>query len=170
MATAGTACDNVEMGVKFKTFLQFLVRPRTSLFLVALFNFIWFFSGSSIVYHFDSDAITFCAICPWWWDWSLTNAPSLSLFASIFLLFSQRLSFLAAMTFSGFSLVNGISWVSSGQGLSAGLSQRYQIIYESSWLNIWELLDLQYLLAAIIFIAAAIYLVNASVAKKRSPS
>lgn len=153
------------MNQKIETVLRFLVRPRTIIFLVALFNFVWFFAGSSVVYHLGSNHMSFCFICPWWWDWSFTNAASLSLFAAIVMLFSRRESYLAAMIFSGFAILQGILWITDGPSLPQSLSQRIEVYRESSLFNIWELLDIQYLLATIIFVMAAICLIKASVAK-----
>jgi hypothetical protein len=138
----------------------FILRFRTLVFLIALFNFAWFFSGSSFIHHLGTNAITLCMVCEWWWDWSLTNATSLSLFATIALLFAKRAGDAAAFVLSGVAFFQGLQWLSNGPGLLAELTQRYQILAESTHINVWELPDIQYLFALFICITAAIFLVR----------
>jgi hypothetical protein len=73
------------------------------------------------------------------------------------------------MIVSGYAVLQGILWIADGPSLSQSLSQRYQVYSESTLFNIWELLDIQYLLASIIFIMAATCLVKAVVTNNPSP-
>ncbi len=154
---------------RFKIALIYVLQPRTIIFLVALFNFVWFFSQSYIVVEFGSNSHTFCYICPWYWDWSLTNLPSLSLMATICLFVAQWKGYLAASIISGYQIIAGINFISDNSGFFSGFSQRLQIISESDAINVWELLDVQYLLALVIFVTALIYLVKYSVVVKQKP-
>jgi hypothetical protein len=154
---------------KVRTALIYVIQPRTIIFFIALFNFVWFFSKSRIVVEFGSTAISFCLYCPWYWDWSLANLPSLSLIAAICLLFARWKGYLAACIISGYQIIDGINWLSRFRSFSSGFSQRLEVISESNLTNIWELLDIQYLLAMIIFITALTYLVVNILDRKRTP-
>ena len=144
---------------EIKTVLIYIIQPRTSIFLVALFNFVWFFSQSRPIQHFGSNIITFCCFCSWYWDWSLTNPASLSLIATFFMLFAQWKGYLAACLISGYQIVEGINWLSNASGFLGALPRRLQVISNSNSTNFWELLDIQYLLALIIFTISLIYFV-----------
>ena len=157
------------MKQKVKSALIYFLQPRTIIFFVALFNFGWFFSQSSIVVEFGSNSHTFCQ-CPWFWEWFPTNLASLSLFAAGCLLFANRQGYLAACLISGYQIIDGINFISNNFGFFSGFSQRLQIITENDSLNGWESLDVQYLLALIIFITALTYLVRSIVDSKRTPS
>lgn len=142
-----------------------ILEPRIILFFVALFNFVWFFSQSRTVKEFGSTAISFCAACAWHWNWSLSNPPSLSLFATSLFLFGRWQGYLVASIISGYQIIEGIIWVSRISGFFNGLQQRYEIIYERIFSDdpiydsVWTFLDVQYLFAVIIFFTAIIYLI-----------
>lgn len=147
------------LNYKIKEVLVYVFQPRVIIFLVALFNFIWFFSKSSSIHHFsDSPAkISFCLYCPWYWYWSLTNLPSLSLIAAICLIAIRWKGYLASIIISGYQIIEGINWISNNSGFLSGFSQRLEVILESdliNLLNFWELLDIQYVLALVIFVTA----------------
>jgi hypothetical protein len=154
---------------KARTALIYFLQPRTIIFFVALFNFGWFFSQSSIVVEFGSNSHTFCQ-CPWFWEWFPTNLASLSLLAASSLLFANWKGYLAACFISGYQIVDGINFISNNFGFFSGFSQRLQIITENDSLNVWESLDIQYLLALIIFITALTYLVRSIIVTKRTPT
>lgn len=153
---------------KIKTILLSLLQPRTIIFFVALFNFVWFFSKSRVVVEFGSTSISFCYICAWYWDWSLTNLLSLSLLAAACLLFSRWKGYLAACLISGYQVIDGIIFVSDASGFRSGFSQRLDIIanLDNEFTNFWNLLDIQYLFALIIFIIASAYLVRSILGTK----
>lgn len=155
---------------KVKSVMIYILQPRTILFFVALFNFIWFFSQSSMFDGFGSAKISFCAVCPWYWDWSLTNLPSLSLLAIFSMFFARWKGYLAACIISSYQIIDGINWLSRGSGFLGGFSQRLGVISDSDSTNIWELLDVQYFLAVIIFITALLYLVKQFVGTQKAPS
>ena len=152
------------MNQKLKNLAFHILEPRIILFFVALFNFVWFFSHSSFVHHFGSDTISFCVVCAWYWDWSVSNLPSLSLFATSLFLFGRWQGHLAVSIISGYQIVEGIIWLSRGSGFVNGVQRRYEIIFESNLFeyyslnSFWTLLDVQYLFAVIVFFTAMIYL------------
>ncbi len=155
---------------KVKIALIYIFQPRTIIFFVALFNFIWFFSKSRIVVEFGSRSISFCIVCPWYWDWSLTNLPSLSLIAAVCMLFARWKGYLAACLISGYQIIEGINWLSNTSGFLGGFSQRLEVISESnSTYPVWDLLDVQYLLALIIFVTALTCLARSIIDTKRTP-
>jgi len=154
---------------KARTALIYFLQPRTIIFFVALLNFGWFFSKSSIVVEFGSNSHTFCQ-CPWFWEWSLTNLASISLFAAGCLLFANWKGYLAACLISGYQIIDGINFISDNFGFFSGFSQRLQIISESnSAYPVWDLLDVQYLLALVIFVTSLSYLVGNILGRKRTP-
>ena len=156
---------------KVRTAMIYILQPRTIIFLVALFNLIWFFSKSRFVVEFGSRGISFCGICPWYYEWSLTNLASLSLVAASCMLLARWKGYLAACIISGYQIIEGINWLSSVSGFLGGFSQRLEVISESnSSYPFWDLLDVQYLLALIIFITAIIYLVGSIIGTKRTPA
>ena len=77
---------------------------------------------------------------------------------------------LIACIISGYQIVNGINWLSNASGFLGGLQQRLQVIQDSDSTNIWELLDVQYLLALVIFITSLIYLANNVFDTKQKPT
>ena len=100
----------------------------------------------------------------------MTNLPSLSVIAAFCMLFARWKGYLAACIISGYQIIEGINWLSAGSGFLGGFSQRLEVISESDSTNVWELLDVQYLLALIIFITALTYLVRSVVVTKRAPT
>ena len=154
---------------KVRTALIYILQPRTIIFLVALFNFVWFFSKSRIVVESGSTGISFCLYCVWYWEWSLTNLPSLSLFATFCMLFARWQGYLAACIISGYQIIEGINWLSNASGFLGGFSQRLEVISESDSTNIWEFIDIQYLLALTIFVTALVYLARNIISTKRTP-
>lgn len=155
---------------KVRTTLIYILQPQTIIFFIALFNFIWFFSKSRFVVEFGSTSISFCYICAWYYEWSLTNLPSLSLLAAVCMLFARRKGYIAACLISGYQIIEGINWLSSVSGFLGGLSQRIEVISESnSTYPVRDLLDVQYLLALIIFVTALIYLARSIIDTKRTP-
>ena len=156
---------------KVRTALTYILQPRTIIFLVALFNFIWFFSKSRFVVEFGSRGISFCGICPWYYEWSLTNLASLSLIAASCMLFARWKGYLAACLISGYQIIEGINWLSNASGFLGGFSQRLEVFSESDSVNpIWELLDVQYLLALVIFVTALAFLAGSIIGTKRTPT
>ena len=119
--------------------------------------------------EFGSNSHTFCYICPWYWDWSLTNLPSLSLLAAACLLISRWKGYLAACLISGYQVIDGIIFISNASGFWSGLSERLDIIakLDNEFTYFWNLLDVQYLFALIIFIVASVYLVRSIVGVKQ---
>jgi hypothetical protein len=115
-----------------------LARPQVILFLLTLFNFIWYFSGSSVVYHFGKKSITFCVVCPWYWDWSVTNPPSLLLLAA---------SCTLLRNWSGYVIALAIG----STGFYEGVRQRVDAISNpNNLLPLWEAPDWQYLFALLL--------------------
>jgi len=98
------------------------------------------------------------------------NQPSLAFFACICLFLFGWKGKLAACFISGYEIVEGIRWMSAGSGLFDGISERLNIVMTSDSIQLWELLDLQYLLALVIFIAAFIYLLTDILRTKEMPS
>lgn len=157
------------MQPKVKAILIYMLQPRLIILLVALFNFMWFFSYSSFVHHLGSTKISFCAVCPWYWDWSLTNLPTLSLFATISMFIARWKGYLIACIVSGYQIIEGINWLSNSFGFLGNIQQRREVILDSDLINFWDLLDAQYLLALIIFGMALIYLIiNVNKARRTS--
>ncbi len=158
------------MNPKIRKSLIFIFQPRMIIFLVALFNFVWFFSQSSTVVEFSSNRLSFCAMCPWYWEWSFTNLPTLSLIATVFMNFARWKGYLIACGISLYQIVNGIIWVSNASGFSSGIQQRLQFIRENeSAFSLWDLPDLQYLLALLILITALMYLAKNILDAKQTP-
>lgn len=159
----------MRLGMKNHNFeWRSLIAPRTLIFVIALFNFVWFFSGSSFVHNFNYSSgtkISFCYVCPWYWDWAFTNLPSLSLFAATCLLLLGLKGCVAALAVSVYQLIDGIGWF-----IRIGMSQRLQVYSESDIFNFWELLDVQYFLATLIFTVSIFCLVQELVRRKRTPS
>jgi len=137
------------------------------IFLVALFNFVWFFSGSRFVNDFGSNSITFCLYCPWYWE--AFNLSYFSLFAAFLIVIAKKWSYLLACLVTTYQIIEGINWLSAGSGFLGGLSQRLEVISESTSTDIWDLLDVQYALASIIFITALSYLVMNIFQTKQKP-
>lgn len=148
-------------GRKLRSALLFITRPQLILFLAAVFNFIWYFSQSSTIYHFGSKGITFCLFCPWYWDWSITNPPSLLLVATLCMLFRRWKGYLAALLVSSYVVVEGINWVSAGSGFLSGIALRIDAISQNEVLPFWMALDWQYLFALAVSAIALIYLISA---------
>lgn len=86
------------------------------------------------------------------------------------MLSARWIGYLAACIISGYQIIDGINWLSNASGFLGGFSERLELISESDSTNIWELLDVQYLLALIIFTVALTYLAGNIVAFKRTPS
>lgn len=147
-----------------------LLSPASIVFLVALINYVWFFSVSNFFEQFGTSGtkISFCLLCPWYWDWSFTNLPSLSLLAATFLLLWPFKGPLVALLIGGFQIVDGVLWLSKA-GFLRGVSQRAEVYSESDIYNFWSLLDVQYFLALAIFLVSCVYLVKAfGIPKPRS--
>lgn len=138
-----------------------LISPRSILFLVAVLNYGWFFSSSNFFEQFGTTGtkISFCAVCPWYWDWSLANLPSLSLLAAVCLLIGNLRGYLPALLLAGYEVIDGIQWLSR-LGFVRGVSQRLGVFSESDIYNFWSLLDVQYFFATAIFITAVLYIVR----------
>src|SRR5687768_13892365 len=145
------------MNQRIRKLLIYIFQPRMIIFLVALFNFVWFFSGSSFVHHFGSTIISFCYICPCYWE--AFNLSYFSLFAAFLIVIAKGWSYLLACFVTTYQIIEGINWFSTGSGFVGGLSRRFEIISERDSTEIWEFLDVQYALALIIFITALSYLV-----------
>ena len=152
------------MSGKIQNILSFLSQPKAIVFGVAVLNYLWFLYHSRIVQEFGSTAISFCCYCAWYWDWSLTNLPSLSLFVASLMLFKKWQAYLAACLVSAYQIVEGINWIWSKAGLLNDLQRRAEIISKSSLTSFseinsfWTLLDVQYFFAVLIFVIGSIYL------------
>ncbi|MDQ3801205.1 MAG: hypothetical protein M3384_17425 [Acidobacteriota bacterium] len=155
------------MNKRIRRSLIYIFQPRMIILLVALFNFVWFFSGSSFVHHFGSTKISFCYTCPWYWE--AFNLSYFSLFAALLIVIAKKWSYLLACFVTTYQIIEGINWLSAGSGFLGGLSQRLEIISESDSTDFWELLDVQYALALIIFITALSYLVISIFKIKQKP-
>jgi len=141
---------------------RLLISPKSVLFLIALLNFIWFFSSSGSFEQFGTTGtkISFCLVCPWYWEWSLTSLPSLSLLASVCLLAGSLKGFIPAMLIAGYEVIAGILWFSRPDFVS-GVSRRLEVYSESDINNFWSLLDVQYFFATAIFMISVFYVVKA---------
>lgn len=159
------------MSQRIKKILIYLYSPRTIIFLVALLNFAWFFSQSSDFHNIGSASpkISFCAVCPWYWNWSITNLASLSLAAAISILFARWQGYLIACLISSYQIIDWFNWIGGYSSYLSGLVERLRIVSEYDSIYFWELLDLQYFLALIIFITALIYLVISIFKIKQKP-
>jgi len=147
-----------------------IVNPRTVLFAIASLNLLWFLAQSRFIQEFGSTSITFCVVCPWYWDLNLTSPPVLSWFASILLLSRRVTRTAAAVLIAIYEILEGYSWVSAGNGFPASLFERIEIVKRLDSIAWWELLELQYLFAFLIFIAATIYLVAGIIRVISDPS
>lgn len=145
--------------IKPKKTLRRFVNPTAFLFLVALFNFVWYFSGSFFVYSLLHDNITFCLYCPWYWDWSFTNPPSLLLIAAVCLLYGRWQGYLAAVLASVYIVFEGIAWVSNQSGFFSGIAERIDIVYQHPDL-LWEIREWQYLFGSVVLAVSIIYLIS----------
>lgn len=155
------------MNQRIRKSLIYIFQPRIIIFLVALFNFVCFFSGSRFVHDFGSESITMCLYCPWYWE--PLNISYFSIFAAFLIVVAKWWSYLLACFVTTYQIIEGINWLSFGSGFLGGLSRRLEVISESDSTNIWELLDVQYLLALIIFITALLYLVISIFKVKQKP-
>jgi hypothetical protein len=155
---------------KVKAAFICIFQPRMIIFMVALYNFIWFFSRSRIIFESGSNGFSFCVLCPWYWDWSLTNLPSLSLAASASMLVARWKGYLIACGISLYQIIDGVIWVSNTSGFSSGIQQRLKFIRENeSAFSLWDLPDVQYLLAWLIFITGLMYLTKNILVAKQTP-
>ncbi len=148
--------ENQEIKPK-KMFRRFL-NPKTVLFLVALFNYVWYFSGSESANRLLRDSIVFCLYCPWYWDWSFTNPPSLLLIAAVCLLYGRWQGYLAAVLTSVYIVLEGIAWMSDQFGSFSGIAERIDIAYQYPNL-LWEMRDWQYLFGCVMLAVSIIYLI-----------
>src|SRR5690606_12195010 len=117
--------ENQEIKPK-KTFRRF-VNPKVFIFLVVVFNYGWYLSGSGSANRLLHDSIVFCLVCPWYWDWSFTNPPSLLLIAAICLLYGRWQGYLAAVLTSVYVVFEGIAWVSNQSGFLSGVAEHIEI-------------------------------------------
>ncbi len=138
-----------------------IVNPRTILFAVASLNLLWLFTQSRYIHEFGSTKISFCVVCPWYWDLTLTSPPLLFWIACLFLLLPFRpvIGTAVAVLISGYESLNGYSWLSVGNGFPEASLERIGVLKDVGSLAWWELLDLQYLFGFVIFIAATICLI-----------
>src|SRR5690606_36075201 len=145
--------------IKPKKTLRRFVNPKVFLFLVALFNYVWYFSGSASVNRWLHDSIVFCLVCPWYWDWTFTNPPSLLLIAACCMLYGRWIGYLAAFLTSIYVIFDGIAWLSNPKGFIWAMSQRIDVIVQQpEYLS--TLRDLQYLFAIVMLIVSVIYLMK----------
>ena len=100
----------------------------------------------------------------------MTNLASLSLIATAFMLVARWKFYSIACIISGYQIINEINWLSNASGFLGDLQQRLQVIQDSDSTTIWELLDVQYLLALIIFTTSLIYLAINIFDVKRKPT
>src|SRR5215207_7845729 len=116
-----------------------IVNPRTVLFTMASLNLIWFLSQSRMIQGFGSSTkITFCVVCPWYWDLTITSPPIPCWIACIFLLFRGPASILAAALVSVYTVPDGWAWVSHGNGFPASLFERIEILKTVGSVAWWE--------------------------------
>jgi hypothetical protein len=129
-----------------KNLLRPLWNVRSVVLMVALYNFV-------LIYRIANRWSLDCVICPWYIEWSFSNAPSLILLAAIALRFGRRAgSFLALVT--------------SGVIVVRGLGLNFELMRHGEWLESWSplgrfqmnpflSLHTQYLFALLIFIMSA---------------
>ena len=140
--------------------VRHVTRPQVILFFLTLLNFVWYFSHSSTVQHFGSKTITLCVVCAWYWDWAITNPPSLLLVAAICLLFRGWKGSLIALLISGYVVADGIKWLSNRSDLARGIASRIEAISQNEVLPLWQAPDWQYVLAGIFFAIALSYFIR----------
>ena len=140
--------------LKLKEIINFLNKPQVIIFVIACGNFLYFFTKSNTYQSIGSHGIDFCAYCPWYWDWSLINLPSLSLLATLCLNFRNYKLSLIACLISSYEVVQGIIWIFGTKGFIEGLKSRLDIIqnFNYEYGEIQDLLDFQYLFALIILL------------------
>ena len=96
-----------------------------------------------------------CLVCPWFYHWSYFNEPTLLLIAAVSILFSRFWSYLIGLGLSGY-LLGDLVYRFVVYDLSvvdlARFSPYQEIVYA------WQI---QYLLAFVVFVEAALYLVSA---------
>jgi len=137
-----------------------IVNPRTILFLTASLNLLWFLAHSQMIQGLGSSTkISFCVVCPWYWDLWISSPPVLSCFATGFLLFGRVTTDIFAGLISVYEVVQGYFWVVAGDGFPTSVFDRIEILRTLDSIAWWELLDLQYAFALVIFVATFIYLV-----------
>ena len=130
------------------------ILPKLIVFALAFYNFISLWFASNV---FTGIA---CAACPWYFDWSYINEPSVLLLAASFLLLNKFRSYLASFGLSGFILVKGLYLINkSGWTEWIDFLQKQwetRIDLETEILKIWEI---QIVLALIIFSSAVFYII-----------
>ena len=119
--------------------------------MVALYNFV-------LIYRIATNWSLDCVLCPWYTEWSYSNASSLILLAAIALRLGRRTGSFIAL-------------VSCGVIVVRGLALNLQLLRHGEWLESWShlvgvqmnpflSLQTQYVFALFIFI------MSASVARK----
>lgn len=147
------------MNLNIKQILISVLQLKFFILLIAFLDFVWYFFHSKAAEKNVSDAITFCASCPWYYDGADAGKPFILLFATLFMVYDRWWCYLIAAVISGYEVIEGIIWISSGTGFVGGLSERIDLISRDFDLMVWRYLDWQYLLALIIFIVALGYLI-----------
>ena len=96
-----------------------------------------------------------CVVCPWFYPWTYFNEPTLLLIAGVSILFSRFWSYLIGLGLSSY-LLGDLVYRFAAYDLSvvglARFSPYEEIVYA------WQI---QYLLAFVVFVEAALYLVSA---------
>ncbi len=141
-----------------KSILRFLTQPKAILLFAAVVNYLWFFSMSWVVDSFFTNKIKLCLFCPWYWDWSLINPPSLILYSAICLFIFGPIGKVFACIISAYAVIQGIIFLSGGTGLIDNISEHIRIILAYDHINFYDSLVLQYLFAFAAFIIAVSYL------------
>jgi hypothetical protein len=125
-----------------KTLLRPLSSARSVVLVVSLYNFL-------LIYRIANRWSLDCMICPWYSEWSFSNAPSLILLAAIALRFGRRAGSFLALVAGGVIVVRG-------------LELNFELMRHGEWLESWSplvvfqmnpflSLHTQYLFALVIF-------------------
>lgn len=147
------------MKQRIKSTLVYIFQPKLIIFCLALYNFISLWTAS----NFDFRGIA-CVACPWYYEWSYLNEPSLLFLSAVFLLFSKWWSNIISFLLSSFVLIKHISLITRFGGWFEWLesvSRRWQSVqeYEIEILKEWEI---QLILAVIVFGFSIFYLMRNS--------
>jgi hypothetical protein len=151
----------MKQNIKF-TLIQIL--PKLIVFSLAVVNFIFVFSHSSPMPNIGGGAVSFCLYCPWYSTWSFTNEPSILLLATFLILINKRWSYLIAIILSGYIAAVGLFHLIFRSMSMFEWWEGVQI-YEK---NIFLAIEIQWFLAAIVFMLSTFYLIQDILSKNRS--
>lgn len=148
---------------RIKSVLKHIYQPRLIIFCIALYNFVTLWRASNA---FSGIA---CVVCPWYYEWSFINEPSILLLASAFLLFEKWWGNLVSTILSGYVFIKGVylitvfGWSKWIEYLPAHL--KFVREYELDVLKEWEI---QLIFALIVFSFAAFYLMRNILSKTQT--